>query len=309
MEQGGFRSDHCCSDLIFALNECIAERKERKKNTWLCFIDVKKAYDTVWLPGLWKRLYDDGIKGPIWKLLQNWYQGVESSVITPLGLSKKFPLQVGVRQGSVLSPTLYSLFVSPIVEILKKRGLGVKMMEVWMGILMYADDMVLIAESREELQEMLKEVERFSCEFRFELSVEKTEVMLIGKGCISNKDTINLQRVLAKAKARAAMMGTGISKGLSPRPMKTVLRAGILPIVTYAAEVWSPTASGMKEIEKLQYQWAKRILGVSLKSANVFALSDLSLQSLESLFMQRKLEYLHRLVNLPGDTIADRRRS
>ena len=53
--QGGFRTDRGCPDQIFALHEIVMMRKECGQQTVLAFIDVAKAYDRVWRPGLWKK--------------------------------------------------------------------------------------------------------------------------------------------------------------------------------------------------------------------------------------------------------------
>ena len=60
-EQGGFRAGRGCVDQIFILDTLLNSRGRRR--TYCCFIDIKKAYDTVWRKGLWKCLWDKGIRG------------------------------------------------------------------------------------------------------------------------------------------------------------------------------------------------------------------------------------------------------
>jgi len=60
-EQGGFRPERGTEDQIFILIEVLRTRTDR--TTFTAFIDVKKAYDTVWRTGLWKRLWDEGVRG------------------------------------------------------------------------------------------------------------------------------------------------------------------------------------------------------------------------------------------------------
>ena len=55
-EQGGFRANRGCSDQILALRSICEARKEQKKSTYLAFLDVSKAYDTVWREGLWEKM-------------------------------------------------------------------------------------------------------------------------------------------------------------------------------------------------------------------------------------------------------------
>ena len=59
-EQGGFRAKRATSEQIFILKETIQGRRGAKKKTFCCFLDIRKAYDTVFLEGLWKRMLDKG---------------------------------------------------------------------------------------------------------------------------------------------------------------------------------------------------------------------------------------------------------
>ena len=59
--------------------------------------------------------------------------------------------------------------------------MGLKVEELWVGVLLYADDMILMAESEEELKVMMKVVDRFSRKWRFRVSVKKSKVMVCGE--------------------------------------------------------------------------------------------------------------------------------
>ena len=61
--QAGFRFDHLCVDNIFILNEVIQGRLQEGKKTFSFFLDIKKAYDTVWRDGLWYKMWEMGIQG------------------------------------------------------------------------------------------------------------------------------------------------------------------------------------------------------------------------------------------------------
>ena len=72
-EQGGFRAGRGCVELIWLLREVIDGRREARQKTYILFLDVKKAYDTVWQNGLWKKMKEAGV--PVWlvNLLKRWY--------------------------------------------------------------------------------------------------------------------------------------------------------------------------------------------------------------------------------------------
>ena len=64
-EQGGFRPARGTEDQLFVLTEILRSRGSQR-TTYTAFIDVKKAYDTVWRNGLWKRMWDVGVRGKMW---------------------------------------------------------------------------------------------------------------------------------------------------------------------------------------------------------------------------------------------------
>jgi hypothetical protein len=120
-EQGGFRPERGTEDQLFVLTEILRNRGSQV-TTYTAFIDVKKAYDTVWRDGLWKRLWDEGVRGRMWRVVKNMYSAVQSAVLVGEEQTEWFELNTGVRQGCVMSPILFSLFISGLAkEINEKR--------------------------------------------------------------------------------------------------------------------------------------------------------------------------------------------
>ena len=72
--QGGFRKDHRCEDHIFSLKGIAAARLAENKNTYMAFLDFRKAFDTVWRNGLLSVAWNIGIRGKTWKILNGLYQ-------------------------------------------------------------------------------------------------------------------------------------------------------------------------------------------------------------------------------------------
>ena len=182
-EQAGFRRGRACIDQIFILKEVLNMRKGKKgKRTYTCFIDVKKAYDRVWRAGLWKTLWDKGVRGKMWRVIKSYYGRVESSVCVNGGQTDWFGIDVGVRQGCVLSPILFDVFVDGLARAVKATGLGVNVDgDEPLALLLYADDLVLIADSEKDLQKMLDEVHRHCKMWRVELNQKRTKVVVFGK--------------------------------------------------------------------------------------------------------------------------------
>ena len=96
--------------------------RERGKNA---FLDVCKAFDTVWHQGLLVKLFNKGVKGHLWRYINNSYKCARSSVRWTNTTSKSFPINQGVSQGGTLSPYLYCVFVDELLDILTESEYGV----------------------------------------------------------------------------------------------------------------------------------------------------------------------------------------
>src|SRR6185437_16066167 len=120
------------------------------------------------------------VKGKMWRVLQAIYERVESCVRVNGQASDWFSIDTGVRQGCVLSPLLYALFINGLVHELNALGLGLEIGGTLVCALLYADDIVLLAKDRYRLQTMLDTVANYAKKWRFELNPKKSEVVVFG---------------------------------------------------------------------------------------------------------------------------------
>ena len=100
-------------DNVCTLNEIVQGRLKEDKETYAFFLDVQKAYDTVWRDGLWLKLWDMGVKGRMWRVIKKMYEASRSAVFLEGEKSAVFRLEQGVAQGCSLSPILFSVFINP----------------------------------------------------------------------------------------------------------------------------------------------------------------------------------------------------
>jgi hypothetical protein len=119
-EQGGFRKKRSTVEQIFILKETIQGRRRKKKKTCCCFLDIRKAYDTVFREGVWEGLWVKGIGGKMWRVLKNLYQEVGSCVRLGKEKTDWFNLEIGLRQGCILSPILFSVFIDGLAQEVKR---------------------------------------------------------------------------------------------------------------------------------------------------------------------------------------------
>jgi exonuclease III len=179
--QGGFRRYRSTVDQALSLHEVLRRRKREGKTSFLCFIDFRKAFDTVWHDGLWKALWSSGVKGKAWRVVRSLYTSMRASVRLGDKESRKVSMHQGVRQGCPLSPTLFNYFINALAKALQASGFGAKIEGLDVGSLLYADDVVLVAESAEALQGLIDVVDSFCRRWHMDINLNKSEVMVVGK--------------------------------------------------------------------------------------------------------------------------------
>ena len=117
-------------------------------------------------------MLDKGIDGKMWRVVKNLYQEVGSCVRLGEVKTDWFSLEVGLRQGCILSPILFSTFIDGLADVVKKEG-GARYGKLIVSLLLFADDIVLVAENAKMLQKMLDAVYDYSKKFRFRFNKDK----------------------------------------------------------------------------------------------------------------------------------------
>ena len=141
------------------------ENKEIKaKNIYLCFIDYAKDFDYVDHNKQWKILEEMGIPDHLTCLLRNLYAGQEAKNRTGHGTTGWFQFGKGIHQDYILSPCLVNFFARYIMwnVMLNESQVGIKTAGRNINNLRYADDITLMAESKEELKSFLMGVKQES---------------------------------------------------------------------------------------------------------------------------------------------------
>ena len=164
-EQNGFRQNRSCI-YIFVLHNIPRIRNLIKVQTFCAFIDFQKAFDYVDREFLLYELRQIGVTGKFFFAVKALYRDTKSCV-------------KGVRQGDSMSPTLFSLFINDLATDVKDLVLGVKVGGQDIYILLYADDIVLISPTAENLQQMLNEVSNWCLQWGRRINPSKTQVMHI----------------------------------------------------------------------------------------------------------------------------------
>ena len=180
-EQNGFRVGRRAEDNIFILSEIIERKKRDGDKVYMGFLDIEKAYDTVNRDLLCKVLERIGMSRKIVNIIGSMY--TETKVKYRIGEIETDWVRSrrGVRQGCVLSPTLFSLYTEELASRIRGMDIGIRIGNDRVCIIMYADDIVIVCESAEELQEALDVINEYGMDFDLKFSSEKCKIMVVNK--------------------------------------------------------------------------------------------------------------------------------
>lgn len=178
--QYGFKSGLSCSHAIYTVRSTVNYFNAYGSTVNLCSLDVTKAFDRVNHHVLFLKLMERCLPRNLVILLSKWYSISTAIVRWNMCISKTVKILAGVRQGGVLSPLFFSIFVDDIFAKLKSAGFGCQIRHEFFNAIMYADDLLLLANSLSDLQAMINIcVHEFSA-IGLSINTTKSACMRIG---------------------------------------------------------------------------------------------------------------------------------
>ena len=296
-EQNGFRKGRGCVDNILMLS-LLGSKYSKVGDGLRCgFIDLQKAYDSVNRDKLWDKLGKMGIKGKLLECMQSIYEDVTCTVKLGEECGKSFCVQSGLRQGCVLSPLLFRLYINELPQLLKDNGLGVKVDEgTKVPGLLYADDLAIFADSDDNLNKAFDVVNEWCKVCDLKVNVEKCNVIhfrrkkteqtrcvfKIGEQIIQTTQSYKyLGVVLNEFLEDKAMISEALNKGrkalyevirmkrqigqIGWRSFSKLFMSLVLPSMMYGCEVWGLMGKHGKQLERVQLTAIRNFLGVHSK--------------------------------------------
>ncbi len=114
--QNAFRRGRSTDQHIYTLSQVLRGRLRQGKATYAFFLDLKKAYDTVWRDGLRHKLWNRGIRGKAWQYIRNMYATTTRAVRCGQHASEWFGIDLGTAQGDTLSCLLFDIYVDDLLR-------------------------------------------------------------------------------------------------------------------------------------------------------------------------------------------------
>lgn len=270
----------------------------------------------------------------MWKIIDSLYRHTESCVRVGSHYSDWFEVKMGVKQGCVLSPLIFSLFIDGVVEALRKADVGVNIGNVHVDLLLYADDICIVCESEKDLQKAMLIVQKYMNQWRLRVNLTKTKVVVYGrkvKKCEIRYDGVLLDveesyeylglwmrrvwrgrwkqtkdKLIKKTRRKMEMaIGFGMYEGkIRPKTGCKIWKQLIRPVLEYGAEIWGDVE--WEEAEKLQREMARRILRCSSSTAKEVVLGELGWMTIKARRMKLMVKYWGKIVRMNEDRLVKR---
>ena len=316
--QFGFKPGLSTIDAIFALQTLVNKTLKRKKRLYCCFIDYSKAFDLVDRSSLWCKLIKQGLQGKMLRLIKSLYENVKSCVKYDGCLSDYFSSKIGLFQGEVLSPILYSMYVNDCeMHFIRENCPFLELGLISIFLLMYADDTVLISETSEGLQSMLYALCSYNNEWKLSLNVSKTKIVVFRNGGVLRENDkwfyhgneievvnefnylgllFNYNGKFSKTQKHAADQGRKANFALSAKlknhcfnveTQLSVFDTYVNSILNYGSEVWGLHKA--PDVEKVHSSFCKTLLGVKKSTTNDLVYFELGRLPL---YISRKLRII-----------------
>jgi hypothetical protein len=174
-----------CDDQAFILNTAIQHgTRHRASKVFSLFIDFARAFPSIPHNKLWDKLFALGVNSRFIRILQHIYVSLSTQIRLPTGYTDPIDLSEGLAQGEILSPILFTLFISDLEELLQQLKVrGIKIDEdVELHILLYADDMVVLCPSKLGLQMKIRRLEKYFTANGLTVHLAKTKVVVFRGG-------------------------------------------------------------------------------------------------------------------------------
>ena len=302
--QGACRRGSSCIHTALTLQETIASQHEGGGMVFVAFFDVSKAFDSVWIDGLFFQLHNLGIKDSLWRMLYKGYIDFSCSVRIGEQISEPYPMLCGIHQGGFLSLVKYIAFVNSLIVELKNSNLCCAIDRIQTTPVGYADDLATCTLTGNRMHRVLGIVGHHGCTWRYSFNAKKSAIMVFGgsraetlrgsenrmyklgndrvkeapyydhvgiKICLKGDFYVRTDEKVKKAHTCLNMATCmGIRKGgLNILTCCMIFWTVVIPTLCFGCELWILEQKDIQILQSFQRYAARRIQRLHLRSLNL----------------------------------------
>uniref|UniRef100_A0A8C6PWR0 Reverse transcriptase domain-containing protein n=1 Tax=Nothobranchius furzeri TaxID=105023 RepID=A0A8C6PWR0_NOTFU len=207
--QFGFKGKLSTDLCIYALKETVSKYMRHNTSVFMCFLDASKAFDRVNHQKLFIKLQNRGVPSYLVRILHFWYSHQLMQVKWGTEVSEPFSVSNGVRQGGILSPVLFNLYLDELSVTLNASKTGCLVGDRLVNHLIYADDLVLMSPYSAGLQQLLRACAKYGEQFDILFNPKKSVVMIAAtKGDLKlNFPSFNLTNQVLEVVSKVKYLG------------------------------------------------------------------------------------------------------
>ena len=236
MNDVGIRAGRSTTEQIFNLRILCEKYLQHQQDLYHVFTDFKRAFDRVWHAALWATMKKYNISTNLIQVIRNLYDKATSAVLFNSSIGDLFRTTVGVRQGCLLSPTLFDIFLERImIDALEDHEGTVNIGGRTITNLRFADDIDGFAGEKEELANLVARLDKASIAYSMEINTEKIKLMTNNTSGINTEIKVNGQRLETVTSFK--YLGSVITdEGLKPEILSSI--AQTTAALTRLKPVW-----------------------------------------------------------------------
>ena len=186
--QFGFKAKTSTSHAIYTLKATVHYFNDKGSNVYVAFLDCSKAFDRISHHGLFKKLIDRKVPLCILLCLIYWYSNMTCHVKWGSAKSREFPVPLGIKQGGINSPDLFGCYADDLIQLLRKCKVGCHLYKLYLAIIMFADDICLIAPSLSALQRLIDISSSYCHKMGLDFNPKKSKTVVFSKSKMKAED-------------------------------------------------------------------------------------------------------------------------
>ena len=179
--QFGFKRRTSTNHALYSLKTTVNHFNNNGSNVYVAFLDCTKAFDRISHFGLFSKLIDRMVPLCILMCLIYWYLNMTCAVKWENEMSRSVSIPLGIKQGGINSPEFFGVYIDDITTILRNLHIGCHIFGIFLALILFADDLCLLAPTREALSKMIKCCANYCREYGLTFNTAKSKVVVFSK--------------------------------------------------------------------------------------------------------------------------------